>query len=145
MPLIRSITRIDMLAIMVNLTIGGGIYALPAEVFAKSGVWSITAMLVCAAVVSLIVACFAEVGSRFTSTGGSLVYAQEAFGPFAGFMTGWLSLVLRMVSMAAIGNIAVSYAGFFFPALQPQSTLAMGLVCTLLVLLAVVNYTGIQP
>lgn len=145
MPLLRSITRLDMLAIMVNLTIGGGIYALPAEVFAKSGVWSLAAMLICAAVISLIVACFAEVGSRFTSTGGSLVYAQEAFGPFAGFMTGWLSLVLRMVSMAAIGNIAVAYAGFFYPGLQAGSTLANGVICLLVLALAVVNFTGIKP
>jgi LPXTG-motif cell wall-anchored protein len=145
MPLLRSITRLDMLAIMVNLTIGGGIYALPAEVFAKSGVWSIAAMLLCAGVISLIVACFAEVGSRFMSTGGSLVYAQEAFGPFAGFVTGWLSLVLRMVSMAAIGNIAVAYAGFFFPNLQPQSGIATASICVLILVLALVNYTGIKP
>jgi amino acid transporter len=145
MTLIRSITRLDMLAIMVNLTIGGGIYALPAQVFAKSGVWSIAAMLLCAGVISLIVACFAEVGSRFTSTGGSLVYAQEAFGPFAGFMTGWLSLVLRMVSMAAIGNIAVAYTGFFLPHLQPNSSIASGAICLLIVVLALVNYIGIKP
>ncbi len=134
-----------MLAIMVNLTIGGGIYALPAQVFAKSGVYSIVAMLLCALVTSLIVACFAEVGSRFTSTGGSLVYAQAAFGPFAGFATGWLSLVLRMVSMAAIGNIAVAYAGFFYPGLQANSPVANAIVCTLVLLLATVNYLGIKP
>lgn len=145
MPLLRSITRLDMLAIMVNLTIGGGIYALPAQVFAKSGVWSLVAMLLCALVISLIVACFAEVGSRFTSTGGSLVYAQAAFGPFAGFITGWLSFVLRMVSMAAIGNIAVAYAGFFYPGLQANSPLAYGIICGLVLVLAMVNYLGIKP
>jgi amino acid transporter len=145
MPLLRTITRWDMLAIMINATIGGGIYALPAEVYAKSGVWSIAAMMVCAVVISLIVGCFAEVGSRFSRTGGSLVYAYEAFGAFAGFITGWLSLVLRLVSMAAIGNIAVSYAGFLGFGIQPQS-LAAGIVISVLITgLGLLNYFGIRP
>lgn len=133
-----------MLAIMVNLTIGGGIYALPAEVFAKSGVWSIAAMLVCAAVTSLIVACFAEVGSRFTASGGSLVYAQAAFGPFAGFTMGWLSFVLRVVGMAAIGNIAIAYAGFFFPDLPQNNSAFLLMLSFLIALLGGINYLGIR-
>jgi basic amino acid/polyamine antiporter, APA family len=144
MPLLRSITRWDMLALMVNATIGGGIYALPAEVFAKSGVWSLAAMAICALVISFIVACFAEVGSRFTNTGGTLVYAQEAFGSFAGFMTGWLSLVLRIVSMAAICNIAVAYAGFFFPGLLQHGWASTSMILFITLGLTTVNYLGIR-
>jgi basic amino acid/polyamine antiporter, APA family len=144
MPLLRSITRRDMFALMLNATIGGGIYALPAEVFAKSGVWSLAAMALCAIVISLIVACFAEVGSRFTNTGGALVYAQKAFGPLTGFMTGWLSLVLRIISMAAICNIAVSYAGFFFPVLLQNGWLPNILITVLVLGLGAVNYLGIR-
>jgi amino acid transporter len=133
-----------MLALMVNATIGGGIYALPAEVFAKSGVWSLAAMAICAVVISLIVACFAEIGSRFTGTGGTLVYAQEAFGAFTGFMTGWLSLVLRIVSMAAICNIAVAYAGFFFPGLLQTDWASKSFIILITLGLTTVNYLGIR-
>ena len=114
MKLIRSISRWDMIALMLNATIGGGIYGLSSQVFAKSGSYSLLAMLVCAVVITLIIFCFAEVGSRFSDTGGPLLYAHEAFGPFVGFMTGWLSLVLRIIGIAAITNITVSYLGFFF-------------------------------
>ena len=143
MKLIRSISRWDMIALMLNATIGGGIYGLSSQVFAKSGSYSLLAMLVCAVVITLIIFCFAEVGSRFSDTGGPLLYAHEAFGPFAGFMTGWLSLVLRIIGIAAITNITVSYLGFFFPFAQSDSGRNL-LVILLIVALCIINLLGIK-
>lgn len=143
MKLIRVISRWDMLAIMLNATIGGGIYALPSQVFAKSGSYSLLAMLVCVLVISLIVFCFAEIGSRFQETGGPLLYAHEAFGPFAGFMTGWLSLVLRIISMAAIANITISYLTFFFPLAQTIIGRSI-LISVLIITLCYINLLGIM-
>lgn len=143
MKLIRGINRWDMLALMLNATIGGGIYGLPSQVFAKSGSYSLLAMLVCVVAISLIIFCFAEVSSRFSSTGGPLLYAHEAFGPFAGFMTGWFSLVLRIIGMAAISNITVSYLGFFFP--FAQTGLGRSIFISLLVItLCYINVLGIK-
>jgi len=143
MKLIRSISRWDSLALMINATIGGGIYGLPSQVFAKSGSYSLLAMLVCVAVISLIIFCFAEVGSRFSGTGGPLLYAHEAFGPLAGFLTGWLSLVLRILGMAAIATITVSYLGFFFP--FAQSDFGRRLFLSLLIIaLCYINLLGIK-
>lgn len=143
MELLRKIGRWDMIALMLNATIGGGIYGLASQGFAKSGSWSLFAMLICAVVITLIILCFAEVGSRFKETGGPLVYAHEAFGPFAGFMTGWLTLILRIIGIAAISNICVSYLGFFFP--FAQSAAGRNILVVLLILgLCFVNYLGIK-
>ena len=143
MKLIRAITRWDLVFLMLNATIGGGIYGLPSQVFAKSGSYSLLAMLVCVFVISLIVLCFAEVGSRFRDTGGPLLYTHEAFGPFAGFMTGWLTLVLRIVSMAAIANIAISYLGFFFPFAQTAFGRSI-IISIVIIILCYLNYIGIK-
>lgn len=143
MKLIRAITRWDLVFLMLNATIGGGIYGLPSEVFAKSGSYSLLAMLVCVVVISLIVLCFAEVGSRFSDTGGPLLYSHEAFGPFAGFMTGWLTLVLRIVSMAAIANIAISYLGFFLPFAQTEFGRSV-IISLVIISLCYINYLGIK-
>lgn len=143
MKLIRSISRWDMIALMLNATIGGGIYGLSSQVFAKSGSYSLLAMLICAAVITLIIFCFAEVSSRFSDTGGPLLYANEAFGPFAGFMTGWLSLILRIIGIAAITNITVSYLGFFFPFAQSESGRSV-LVVMLILTLCIINLLGIK-
>ncbi|MDQ6608561.1 MAG: amino acid permease, partial [Bacteroidota bacterium] len=143
MKLIRSISRWDMMALMINATIGGGIYGLPSQVFAKSGAYSLLAMLVCVVAISLIIFCFAEVGSRFSGTGGPLLYAHEAFGPLAGFMTGWLTLVLRIIGMAAISTIAISYLGFFIP--FAQNGLGKSLSISLLIIvLCSINVLGIR-
>lgn len=132
-----------MVALMLNATIGGGIYGLPSQVFAKSGSYSLLAMLACVVAISLIIFCFAEVGSRFSGTGGPLLYAHEAFGPFAGFMTGWLSLVLRIIGMAAITNITISYLGFFFPYAQTGMGRSL-LVSLLIITLCFINLLGIK-
>lgn len=132
-----------MVALMLNATIGGGIYGLPSQVFAKSGSYSLLAMLACVVAISLIIFCFAEVGSRFRGTGGPLLYAHEAFGPFAGFMTGWLSLVLRIIGMAAITNITISYLGFFFPYAQTGMGRSL-LVSLLIITLCFINLLGIK-
>jgi len=56
-------------AIAINGIIGGGIS--PAgSVFKLIGSYSLIAFAVCAVVVTLIILCFAEVGSRFDETGG---------------------------------------------------------------------------
>lgn len=143
MKLIRGINRFDVVFLMLNATIGGGIYGLPSQVFAKSGAYSLLAMLVCVVAISLIVLCFAEVGSRFRDTGGPLLYTHEAFGPFAGFLTGWLTLVLRIVGSAAIANIAISYIGFFIP--FGQTILSRSVIISLLIIvLSYINYRGIK-
>lgn len=143
MKLIRGIRRWDMLALMLNATIGGGIYGLPSQVFAKSGSYSLLAMLVCVVAISLIIFCFAEVGSRFKETGGPVLYAHEAFGPFAGFMTGWFSLVLRIIGMAAIANITISYLGFFVPFAQTGLGRTI-FICILFITLCYINLLGIK-
>ena len=47
--------------------------------------------------VGLIALCFAEVGSRFSGTGGPYLYGREAFGPVVGFMVGSIFGLLTAV------------------------------------------------
>jgi len=62
--LIRGIRRWDLVAITINGIIGAGIFGLPSKVFALIGSYSLIAFVACAAVVTLFILCFAEVGSR---------------------------------------------------------------------------------
>jgi basic amino acid/polyamine antiporter, APA family len=88
--LLRVVGRWDMVALVINGIVGAGIFGLPAKVHALLGAWGVLAIVACAAMMALIVLCFAEVSSRFTQTGGPYVYAAEAFGPFTAFIVGWL-------------------------------------------------------
>ena len=113
--LVRAIGRWDLAAILVNVVIGAGILGLPAKTFALLGVYSIAGWLLCALIMGLVAACFAELGSRFTQTGGPYLYAYVAFGPATGFVVGWLAWVSRLFSFATITNLALNYAGGFAP------------------------------
>ena len=74
--LVRGIRKWDLVAVAINGIIGAGIFGLPAKVYALIGTYSLIAFVACAIVVTLIILCFAEVGSRFDETGGPYLYAR---------------------------------------------------------------------
>lgn len=141
--LIRGIRRWDLVAITINGIIGAGIFGLPSEVFSKIGSYSLIAFVVCALVVTLIILCFAEVGSRFDQTGGPYLYAREAFGETAGFEIGWLIWLARLTAFAANSNLLVIYVSYFWPG--AVSPFWRGFLIVLIVtLLATVNLLGVK-
>jgi amino acid transporter len=114
--LVRGIRRWDIVALVINSVIGAGIFGLPARVFGLAGpAYSLAAYVLCAALVVLIVLCFAEVSSRFDVTGGPYLYARHAFGSALGFQMGWLLWLARVTAGAALANLWVDYLGFFWP------------------------------
>lgn len=141
--LVRGIRRWDLVALTVNGIVGAGILGLPSRVFALTGSWSILAVLVCACFAGLNVLCYAEVGSRFTETGGPYRYARSAFGPVVGFEIGWLDWVSSVASTAAVCTLFVSYLGFFWPSVE--SGLGRWAVVTVVVTsLAAINILGVR-
>jgi amino acid transporter len=141
--LVRAIRRWDLVAMAINAIIGAGIFGLPAEAFRRIGVYSLLGFVVCALVVTLIVLCFAEVGSRFTGTGGPYLYARTAFGPLAGFEVGWLLWIARLSAFAANCNLLVGYFSFFVPAAGAGVGRALTIAVVVLGLTAV-NLIGVR-
>jgi APA family basic amino acid/polyamine antiporter len=141
--LVRGIRRWDFVALIINITIGAGILGLPAKLYALAGTWSLLAYVVSAAIVTGIILCFAEVSSRFSGAGGPYLYAREAFGPLVGFEVGWLLWVSRLASFAALCNLFVEYAAYFWPAVGAgagRAALITGLVASLMLL----NLVGVR-
>lgn len=141
--LVRAIGRWDLVAILINIVIGAGILGLPAKTFALIGSYSILGWILCALIMGLIAICFAEVGSRFTETGGPYLYAHNAFGPAAGFIVGWLSWISRLFSFATIANLAVTYAGGSWPSLLSGVNRALSIVVLTAVLTSIL-LTGVR-
>src|SRR5713101_4002250 len=83
--LVRGLGRWAIVAVMVNAIVGAGIFGLPSKIHALIGVWGLLALIACALVIACIALCFAEVSSRFATTGGPYLYAERAFGPLVGF------------------------------------------------------------
>lgn len=113
-------TRSLSLAIL-NITIGTGIFVLPAIIAEKLGSAAILAYLVCGVLIFLIALCFAEVGSKITKSGGTYTYIETAFGPFAGFLANNLFIFGScIVSDAAVANALADTMKYFCPSLDKE-------------------------
>ena len=75
---------------IVNGIIGAGIFVLPAIVNLKLGAFSIVGYIFCIIMLAAILLCYAEIGSRVTTSGGSYAYVEAAFGPFPAYVINWL-------------------------------------------------------
>ena len=60
--------------------------------------------------------CYAELGAAFPRAGGEYVFLRESYGPWAGFLSGWISLVVGF--SAPIAAAAVAFAAYFLRCLQ---------------------------
>ncbi|MEO8071789.1 MAG: APC family permease [Acidobacteriota bacterium] len=141
--LVRGISRWDLTAIAINTTIGAGIFGLPSKVTALIGSYSLIAFIACAVIVGFMVLCFAEVASRFKSTGGMYLYAHEAFGSIVGFEVGWLYWIVRVTTFAANCNLLLAYLGFFYPSAN-YGSLRIVLIALVVLIITAVNFIGVK-
>ena len=141
--LVRGIGRWDLTAIAINTIIGAGIFGLPAKVQALVGSYSLFAFVLCAVIIGFIVLCYAEVSSRFSSTGGPYLYAKEAFGSVVGFEVGWLYWIVRVTTFAANCNLFVTYLGFFIPSAN-EGALRIAFITLVVLIITIVNFIGVR-
>jgi amino acid transporter len=101
--------------LVLNAMIGAGIFALPGKVAVNAGMLSPWLFLAVGVVFLAVVLTFAELSSYFRRSGGPVLYATYAFGPLAGFGTGWILFLSRMTAFAANANVMAIYLGSLFP------------------------------
>ena len=116
----RAIGVRGLAATAFNVTVGGGIFVIPAVVAATIGPSAPIAYIVVAAAMGLIVLCFAQAGSRVSLTGGPYAYVEIALGKYVGFLAGTLLWLVGTTATAAVGSALVgSIAVFWAPLAQP--------------------------
>jgi APA family basic amino acid/polyamine antiporter len=116
--LTRAIGTFGLAAGIINITIGGGIFRLPANVASSLGASAPIAYVVCAIAMGLIVMCIADAGKRVTLTGGPYAYIGIALGSYAGFLAGIMLWMLGTFATAAVGTIFAGSVGLLIPALS---------------------------
>ena len=101
------------------------------------------AYLLCAIAMGLIVVCMAEAGSRVSLTGGPYAYIEIAFGPFAGFLAGFLLWMMLTFVMAAVATVLMGSVGALIPALSSRAA-SFAVLATVYALFAAVNAFGVE-
>ncbi len=115
----RRLGPIDAAAIVVSNVIGGGIFFVPilvatlvSDARAILFVWALGGALAFAGAMA-----YAELAALRPHAGGEYVYLRDAYGPAAGFLSGWTSFVAGFSGAIAASAIALAdYTGRFLPA-----------------------------
>jgi APA family basic amino acid/polyamine antiporter len=114
----RRLGPLDAAAIVVSNVIGGGIFFVPIIVASLISdarvvllVWSIGGALAFAGAMA-----YAELAALRPHAGGEYVYLRDAYGPAAGFLSGWTSFVAGFSGAIAASAVALAdYTGRFVP------------------------------
>ncbi|MFK0291211.1 amino acid permease [Streptomyces sp. NPDC090442] len=127
-------------ALVIGNIIGGGIFLLPASV-APFGTISLVAFGILTLGALCLALVFGKLARRHPDTGGPYIYAREAFGDFAGFLSAWSYWTMSWVSNAALAVAAVGYVHVLFPGHESPTTDLMVALAALW-LPALANFAG---
>jgi amino acid transporter len=140
--LVRVIGTLGLAAGIINITIGGGIFRLPANTAASLGPAAPLAYIVCAVAMSLIVLCIADAGSRVALTGGPYAYVGTAFGRYAGFISGVLLWMLGTFATSAVSTVFASSLGLLVPSLAGRG-MEVGILIVTFAFWSLINLRGV--
>lgn len=141
--LLRTIGVFGLSTNIINIIVGSGIFVLPAIVAAGMGAGGVFAYLFCGLLIAMVMLCFAEVGSKITTTGGLYTYIETAFGKYAGFLSGNLYLIATLAADAAVSNALVNILAAAFPVFESQ-IIRFSFLLVLFLGLASFNILGIK-
>lgn len=140
----RSVGLLNAVAVSIGITIGSGIFRVPATVAGL--LHDPGSVLVCWLLGGVMALCgaltFAELAAALPRSGGMFAYILEGFGPLPAFLFGWAELtVVRAAALGAIATIFAEYLGYFVP-LSPAAVREVAALT--IVLVGVLNYIGVR-
>ncbi len=127
---------------IITSVIGAGIFALPAIISISLGAFGVFSYIFCSILFAAIMLCYAEIGSRITTSGGSYAYVETAFGNLAGYIANWFYFFgWSVLGSAALMNIIADSLAVLFPAFT--NPLARGILFFILTLFMItINVVG---
>jgi basic amino acid/polyamine antiporter, APA family len=139
----RDIGGLGAAFIALNGVVGAGIFAMPQALAEGAGVASAYLILIFGAAMVFVALVFGELASRFDGAGGPVLYADAAFGRFAGFQMGWLFFLARAVAIGANTNALLTYLAVFAPGAD-QGVARFCVIGVLLLALTAINIAGVK-
>jgi APA family basic amino acid/polyamine antiporter len=130
-------------AIVVGGTIGAGILRTPGIVAQETGhpILFLAAWIAGGVLALMGASCFAELSAALPKAGGPYVYTRRAFGPFAGFVTGWADWVTNTFALAFLAVATGEYAVALAPTLAGfENAVGVGALAAL----ALLNWFGLK-
>ena len=137
----KSITWIQGTALTIGAVLGAGILVLPAIAADMAGPASLLSWLLMGLFSLPMVITIGLMSSRYPDAGGMAAYANRAFGPLAGNLTGLLILSAMPLGMPLTALVGAHYLGSLLTGSSGEIHAA---AAALLILAILLNYRGIE-
>jgi basic amino acid/polyamine antiporter, APA family len=130
-------------SVSIGAIIGTGIFVLIGVASGLSGPAVILSFVIAGVVVTLTALSAAELASFIHEAGGSYIYTVKAFGPFFGFIIGWMQSFDYIIGASAV---AVGFAAYFtyFVGIPASTGNLVIIGCILPLVLTLVNLRGLR-
>jgi amino acid transporter len=140
----RTLGLWSAVAILVGITIGSGIFRVPAQIAATLGtpgafllVWVMGGLVTLTGALAI-----AELAAMYPRSGGILPYLHESWGAFPAFLAGWAELtVIRASAVGGIATIFAEYLSYFVEMTPMQVRYAAAIT---IVVIAALNWVGVS-
>lgn len=141
----QNLTLYGLTMIAIGSCIGSGIFVTPAQIVGAVpnaalvlAVWALGGVIALTGALT-----FSELGGMFPRSGGVYVYLKEAYGDMAGFLYGWV--VLLVINTGALAGLCVAFAEYmkiFMP--EMGEGMKTGIAALTMLLLTGVNMLGVN-
>lgn len=148
----KTLTLFDSTCLIVGIIVGAGIFEIaPAVAKAGGSPAGMYALWIVGGLLSLAGAlCYAELATAYPREGGDYVYLSRAYGRWAGFLFGWIQLVI--VRPGDIALMAFIFARYGASLAAPGADVEHGrglvfklaIACGAVVVLSAVNILGVR-
>ncbi|HUL46105.1 MAG TPA: amino acid permease [Steroidobacteraceae bacterium] len=140
----RSVGLLNAVAVSIGITIGSGIFRVPATVAGL--LHDPGSVILCWVLGGVMALCgaltFAELAASLPRSGGMFAYILEGFGPVPAFLFGWAELtVVRAAALGAIATIFAEYLGYFLPLTAAEVREVAALT---IIVVGLLNYVGVR-
>lgn len=134
-PAKRGIGLIGLIALVISSSIGSGVFALSTDISAAAAPGAaIIAWIITGIGFIGLATTFGKLSLARPDLNGIVAYANEGFGPFVGFVSGWGYWLSIWIGNVAFGVMLVTAIGYFFP------PFADGLTVPAVVFISVMNW-----
>jgi APA family basic amino acid/polyamine antiporter len=114
----RALTSVDFTLLVIGAVIGADIYIVSGYGAALLGPAQLVARAAAGALAALIALAFVQCAAICPQVGGSYAYAHAAFGPLAGFLTGWALYLGEFIALPVFPLTFAAYVQAIIPGLS---------------------------
>lgn len=134
-PSKRGIGLIGLIALVISSSIGSGVFALSTDISAAAAPGSaILAWILTGIGFIALATTFGKLSIIKPNLDGIVAYANEGFGPFVGFVSGWGYWLSIWIGNVAFGVMLCTAIGYFYP------PFADGLTVPAVIFISVMNW-----